>query len=159
MNVTPESRGISSALLEKILRELDCAHVPMHSLLVARGDDILLDEYWSPFKRGELHRMNSVTKSFVALAIGCLIDEGRLSLDDIAVDYFPEVKDFNLNEKQAQLTIENMLTMRTGFRPEGNGHWVRDREYGRIKKFFERVPLPSETTSSITTARARISSA
>lgn len=138
--VTPESKGISSAYLEKMLRELDSFGVPMHSLMIARGDDIILDAYWSPITRDTLHRMNSVTKSFVALAIGCLIDEGRISLTDRAVDYFPEANSFNLNAHQASLTIEGMLTMRTGYRPCGNGHWVRDREYGRIKDYFEREP-------------------
>lgn len=140
MALTPESRGLSSVKLEGILRRLDEAGVPMHSMLVARGGDIVLNAYWAPYSRDKLHRMNSVTKSFVALAIGALIDEGRLSLSDKIIDYFPEAQDFNLNKEQAELTIENLITMRTGYRPEGNGHWVRDREYGRIKKYFEYEP-------------------
>ena len=138
MNIAPEKFGISSRLLEKILRELDENEVPIHSLLIARGDDIVFDAYWAPFTRDTRHRMNSVTKSFVALAIGCLIDEGKLSLDSRAVEFFPEAKDFKLNKHQSELTIENMLTMRTGYRPIDNGHWVRDRKYNRIKTFFER---------------------
>ena len=112
----------------------------MHSLLLARGDNIILDAYWAPFKKDTLHRMNSVTKSFVALAVGCLIYEGRLSLSDKVIDFFPEASNFKVNENQANLTVENLLTMRTGYRPVGNGHWVRDRNYGRIKNFFEREP-------------------
>ena len=141
MNIAPEKFGISSRLLEKILRELDENEVPIHSLLVARGDNIVFDAYWAPFTRDTRHRMNSVTKSFVALAIGCLIDEGKLSLDSRAVEFFPEVKNFKLNKHQSELTIENMLTMRTGYRPIDNGHWVRDRKYNRIKTFFEREPV------------------
>ena len=141
MNIAPEKFGISSRLLEKILRELDENEVPIHSLLVARGDNIVFDAYWAPFTRDTRHRMNSVTKSFVALAIGCLIDEGKLSLDSRAVEFFPEAKDFKLNKHQSELTIENMLTMRTGYRPIDNGHWVRDRKYNRIKTFFEREPV------------------
>lgn len=138
--ITPEKRGFSSAYLESVLRAFDDGGIPMHSLLIARGDDIILNAYWAPFKRGELHRMNSVTKSFVALAIGCLIEEGRVALCDKVIDYFPEAADFDTNPHQAELTVENLLTMRTGYRPEGNGHWVRDREYNRIKGFFERKP-------------------
>ena len=140
MNIAPEKFGMSSRLLEKILRELDENEVPIHSLLVARGDDIIFDAYWSPFTRESLHRMNSVTKSFVALAIGALVDEGRISLSQRVVEFFPEAKNFDLNAEQCELTVENLLTMRTGYRPLGNAHWVRDREYGRIKSFFERKP-------------------
>ena len=140
MKTAPEKFGISSRLFEKVLRELDEKEVPIHSLLVARGDNIIFDAYWSPFTRESRHRMNSVTKSFVALAVGALVDEGRLSLSQKVIEFFPEAKSFNLNEEQCELTVENLLTMRTGYRPVGNGHWVRDRKYGRIKDFFERKP-------------------
>ena len=46
---TPESRGISSRSLLRLLQKLDKKKIPMHSLLVARGDDIILNAYWSPF--------------------------------------------------------------------------------------------------------------
>ena len=141
MNISPESHGIPSERLEELLRRLDSERVSMHSLLVARGDDIVLNAYWAPFTEDTLHRMNSVTKSYVSLAIGCLIDEGRVSLDDKVIKFFPEACEYAVNDKQAELTVRELLTMRTGYRPEGNGHWVRDKKYQRIKDFFERVPL------------------
>lgn len=141
MNRSPESHGISSERLEELLRRLDSERVSMHSLLVACGDDIILNAYWAPFTKDTLHRMNSVTKSYVSLAIGCLIEEGRVSLDDKVIKFFPEASEYAVNEKQADLTVRELLTMRTGYRPEGNGHWVRDKKYQRIKDFFERTPL------------------
>ena len=140
MRLTPESRGIYSAELEKILRELDAAGVPIHSFFVARGFEVVFDAYWAPFNENTLHRMNSVTKSFVALGIGMLIDEGRINLSDKVIDYFPEIEREGLDASQLSLTVENLLTMRTGYRPIGNGHWVRDREYDRIRRFFSRTP-------------------
>jgi len=109
----------------------------MHSLLIARGDDILLNAYWKPFTRETLHRQNSVTKSFVALAIGLLIDEGRVALSDRLVDFFPECLNSELDPERATLTVEDALKMRTSYVATGGGHWVRDREYDRIKRFFE----------------------
>ena len=108
----------------------------MHSLLIARGDDILLNAYWKPFTRETLHRQNSVTKSFVALAIGLLIDEGRVALSDRLVDFFPECLSSELDPERATLTVEDALKMRTSYVATGGGHWVRDRKYGRIKSFF-----------------------
>ena len=141
MKTSPESVGVFSATLEKLLHQLNANKIPMHSLLVAVGDNVILDAYWSPFTADTLHRMNSVTKSFVALAIGSLIYEGKISLADKVISYFPEADSFNTDPHQAELTVENLLTMRTGYRTVGNGHWVRDKNYERIKNYFERPPV------------------
>ena len=39
--MTPEKRGISSKSIEQIVRKLEKKQVPMHSLLIARGDDVI----------------------------------------------------------------------------------------------------------------------
>ena len=136
MYATPESHGISSAVLEKFVKKLCDRRYPMHSLLMARGDDIILDAYWAPFTRDTLHRQNSVTKSFVSLAIGLLIDEGRVALMDRLIDYFPECKELDVDPERAALTVEDALMMRTSYVATGGGHWVRDRKYQRINAFF-----------------------
>lgn len=145
-NATPESRGISSEFLLKLLRRIDRRGIPMHSLLIARGDDILLDAYWAPFTENTLHRMNSVTKSFVALAIGKLIEEGRLSLKDRAIDFFPEAAEYDVPKERQLETVEDLLTMRTTYVLRPGKHWVKFKLYDRIKTYFENpVDKPAGT--------------
>ena len=67
---TPESRGIPTAALKKYIDHLEGKGLSTHSLIIARGNDIVFEKYWAPFNRDFLHRMYSVTKSFVALALG-----------------------------------------------------------------------------------------
>ena len=43
-----------------------------------------------PFTSDWMHRMYSVSKTFVNTAIGLLADEGRISLDDKICDYFKD---------------------------------------------------------------------
>ena len=144
MNATPESRGISSRSLLRFVKKLDERGIPMHSLLIARGDDIVLNAYWSPFNNKTLHRQNSVTKSFVALAIGLLEEEGKLSLSDKVIDFFPEAREYEVSDEIAEQTVCDLLTMRTSFNKASGGHWVRDKKYDRIKAYFtarpEKVP-------------------
>ena len=67
-----------------------------------------------------LFRIASMTKSFTAMAILRLRDEGRLSLSDPAWHYIPELEDLNYLSGDARpLTIFNLLTMTAGF-PEDN---------------------------------------
>jgi CubicO group peptidase (beta-lactamase class C family) len=62
-----------------------------------------------------LFPMGSVTKTFTALAIQRLIDDGRLSLSTRLKDIAPEVPFNNLWEKAHPVTISNLLEHTTGF--------------------------------------------
>jgi len=65
-------------------------------------------------------RIASMTKSFTAMAILKLRDEGKLSLTDPAATYIPEMAGLEyLTEDSPPITIANLLTMTAGF-PEDN---------------------------------------
>ena len=112
--VIPEDVGISSTGLISFARKLEYNNIPMHSIIVMRHGKICMESYYAPYSRNTLHRMFSVTKSFVSLAIGLLADEGRISLDDHIADYFPEKQpETGVHPYMQMLTIRQMLTMRT----------------------------------------------
>ncbi len=133
--MTPEQRGISSRSIEQIVRKLEKKQVPMHSLLIARGDDVVYEAYWAPFTKDTLHRMNSITKSYVGLAIGLLAYEGKLSLDDKVTKFFPEIKDTEIDAFTSELTVRDLMCMKSACSKE-SGHWIRDKRYDRITDFF-----------------------
>ncbi len=65
-------------------------------------------------------RIASMTKSFTALAILKLRDEGKLSLSDPVIKYIPELEKMEYLTKDAPIIdIENLLTMTAGL-PEDN---------------------------------------
>ncbi len=65
-------------------------------------------------------RIASMTKSFTAMAILKLRDEGKLKLDDPAYLYIPEMKNLHyLTEDASPVTIRNLLTHSAGY-PEDN---------------------------------------
>lgn len=65
-------------------------------------------------------RIASMSKSFTALAILKLRDEGKLRLDDTAADYIPEMKNINyLTADAPVITVRHLLTHAAGF-PEDN---------------------------------------
>ncbi len=110
---TPESKGISSLHILQFLDDLERKHIPMHSFLLFKEDRILAEGYYSPYKKETLHRMFSISKSFTSIAVGILEAEGKLSLSDPIVKYFPDKVPKNVHPWIAELTIENMLLMRT----------------------------------------------
>jgi len=65
-------------------------------------------------------RIASMTKSFTAMAILKLQEEGKLSLSDPVADHIPEMSNLTYLSSDAPIIdIENLLTMTTGF-PEDN---------------------------------------
>lgn len=90
IRTVPESVGLSSENICEFVNRLNSAEIPLHSLLVIKDDRLVFEGYQKPYGPEGLHRMFSVTKSMVSLAIGCLADEGKISLDDHIIDYFPE---------------------------------------------------------------------
>lgn len=111
----PEATGISASCIMDALCEIDTRGISMHSFLFCKDNCLVAEGYYAPVKKNDLHRMFSVTKSFVSIAIGFLQEEGRLSLDDSIVKFFPEYVP-NTSEAHPWLlatTIRDMLSMRS----------------------------------------------
>jgi CubicO group peptidase (beta-lactamase class C family) len=109
----PEETGVPSGCILSFIRKLQKQELPMHSLLILRHDRLITEGYYSPCKKDSLHRMFSVSKSFTAIAIGLLMDEGKLSLEDRIVRFFPDKVPADVHPWIAEMTIRDMLMMRT----------------------------------------------
>ncbi len=134
-NVTPESCGISSRYVKKFITILQKRKIHMHSVILCRGTNIFGEYYWAPFNKGTCHRMYSQTKSFVSIAIGLLLDEGKLSLDDKIVDYFSDKIDTPLHDSFKKQTVRDMLCMSTvGF----GTSWFDKENTDRAHLYFNR---------------------
>ena len=137
-NATPESVGISSANISEMINNLQKHNIPMHSLLIARGDKLVCEAYWEPIKADENHRMYSQTKSYVGMAIDQLAAEGKLSLQDKIIDYFPEYLPEEVHPYLAAQTIEHMLNMHTCFT---DCPWFENHGGDRVKYYFSMKPV------------------
>ncbi len=115
-NVTPESVGIQSSQVKKVLERLNKAGLVTHGLTLIRGKDIFGEFYWKPFHKDGIHREYSQTKSFAGIAIGLLEQEGKLSLDQKVCEIFPDKIDGEVPEWLKEQTVRDMLTMTTSCR-------------------------------------------
>ena len=132
--VTPESVGISSEKVLEFYKFLDSHGFQTHDLIMAKGDKIFTEGYWAPFHKDFQHRMYSVSKSFVGIAVGLAEQEGLLSLDDKLLKYFPEYeKDAHPFLKEQ--TLRDMLTMRT-FKVSSKRNWFTSGTNDRCDEYF-----------------------
>ena len=148
----PEQTGIPSDCIIRMTERLERKQIPMHSLLLMHRDKLVCECYYSPINADTLHRMFSITKSFTAVAIGLLADEGRLSLDDKIVDYFPEKVPADVHPYIADMTIRNMLMMRTCHEKTT---YKLDMETDWVESFFTTAPThPAGTVFHYDTSSA-----
>jgi CubicO group peptidase (beta-lactamase class C family) len=94
----------------------------IHSLLIIRNGYILTDAYFYPFAEDSLHDLASATKSFTSTLIGIAIDKGYIeSVEQPVLDFFPDRTVANLDANKEAMTLENLLTMRSGFECSNQG--------------------------------------
>ncbi|HEX6322126.1 MAG TPA: serine hydrolase domain-containing protein [Vicinamibacterales bacterium] len=74
----------------------------------------------APLTRDSVFRIASMTKSFTAMAVLRLRDEGKLSLDDLAEQHVPELKGLRYPTSDApKITVRDLMSHAAGF-PEDN---------------------------------------
>jgi len=112
-HITPEKAGISSKYVLEFLKVLEQYHFCTHSFIMERSGQIFAEGYYAPFHKDFKHRMYSISKSFVAVAIGLAVEDGLLQLDDPMIKYLPEYVNENTNDKFKNMTIREMLMMET----------------------------------------------
>lgn len=134
--ISPEKAGIPSQKVMDFIKRAEDYGMNLHSLIMARGDDIFAEAYFSPIDANFLHRMYSVSESFVAIAVGLAEQEGLLRLDDPFIKYFPEYANYPAYEKFEQTTIRDMLTMR-GCMAKVPLWWGKE---NRVRAYFESAP-------------------
>ncbi|MBR2885679.1 MAG: serine hydrolase [Clostridia bacterium] len=139
-NVSPEQVGISSERVLEYIKTLDNYKLKTHSIIFARGDKIFAECYYKPFNRDFKHRMYSVSKSFVAIAVGLAEQEGLLSLDDTLASFFPEYVTESHNERFFEATVRDMLTMRSAMVDTAPWWGMLDRAAAYFTKNSRQIP-------------------
>ena len=112
----------------------------LHSIMVVKDGNVVLEKWMSKGKENEPHILNSVSKTFTSMAVGLAISEGRLALDEKLVDIFPEHCPENPSEYLKEITVEHLLTMSCGHStdPTHESWEVKDKSWIR---FFMEHPV------------------
>lgn len=131
--VQPEQEGIPAGVMLQFVEAIERQMHEMHSFMLLRHGHVFAEGWWSPYRPEIPHLMFSVSKSFTSTAVGIAAAEGRLSLDDRVLDFFPDEKPAQASDFLAVMSVRHLLTMTTGHavdtwpflveRPDGN--WIK----------------------------------
>lgn len=103
----PEAHGLRTADVRSLIDELETAGLDPHALLIARHGHVLFRGAWEPWAAEAPALVYSVSKTFTALAIGFLADEGLVEIDAPVDRYLDE-------PNPHRITVKHLLTMNTG---------------------------------------------
>ncbi|HWQ06508.1 MAG TPA: serine hydrolase [Feifaniaceae bacterium] len=128
LRTTPESVGIASGSIHRLLDRLESGFTEMHGLQILRHGKICLEGWWNPYAPGICHNLMSVTKTYTATAIGIAYTEGILKLTDRLIDIFPDDAPEKPDELLKLLTIRDLLCMGSGMEsePVPTKNWKKD---------------------------------
>ncbi len=123
--------------LEALVRDAIAGEAgKIHSLLVVKGDELIVEEYFHGWQRDDFHRIASVTKSVTSLLVGIARDRGQIpDLDAPIAEYYPQDADLTTGQWR-DVTIRHLLTMSAGLQ------WSKAELrslYGVGEQFFRRV--------------------
>ena len=98
----------------------------MRSLLVSVDGELHVEQYFNGAAPHRAANLKSASKSIISLLVGILVDRGYLESVDTTIDrFFPEYLD---DPAKARITVEDLLTMRSGLETTSNrnyGRWVQ----------------------------------
>jgi CubicO group peptidase (beta-lactamase class C family) len=106
-----------SALVKRILVTPPGPDTPyIDSLLIARHDRLVLDEYFNGFDRNAPHSLRSASKTVTAMLFGAAVTHGtKLSPDTRALPLFPEYgATRHPDPRKDRITAGNLMSMTSG---------------------------------------------
>ncbi len=114
---SPEVQGVSSVALEDFVKALDGIE-GLHGVVVVRHGQVIAEGWWNPYDATHPHVLYSLSKSFTSTAVGLAIAEGKLSLDDPVLKFFPGDAPANPSDNLKAMRVRDLLMMSTGHQDE-----------------------------------------
>lgn len=111
---TPEAQGIPSSAILKFLEAVDTSEQEFHGFMLVRNGHVVSEGWWSPFAPEYFHTLYSLSKSFTSTAVGMLVDDKKITVEDKVISFFPDDLPTEVSDRLKAMRIKDLLTMNTG---------------------------------------------
>jgi CubicO group peptidase (beta-lactamase class C family) len=137
---TPEAQGISSVAILDFVEAADKQVNAIHSFMLVRHGSVVAEGWWTPYSADTSHSMFSLSKSFTSTAVGLAIHEGKLSLNDGVLKFFPDEAPANPSENLKAMRLRDLLRMNTGQHADDMAKFSFDSSEP-LRKLFLSIPV------------------
>ncbi len=120
-NAAPEMvAAIDSFVQATKTRPVAPDSITLHSIMILKHGEVVYEKWFNGHSAETPHPMFSVSKTFTAIAVGLAINEGKLSLTDPVVKFFPDQLPDEPSDYLKAMTVRDLLTMTCGHDEEPN---------------------------------------
>jgi len=110
---SPEAQGISCEAVREFVETVDRIDT-LHSFMIVRHGRVIGEGWWKPEAPDKPHVLHSLSKSFNSTAVGLALAEGKLSLDDPVLKFFPADAPAEPSDNLKAMKVRDLLTMSCG---------------------------------------------
>lgn len=111
-----KSQNVNTTRIYKLFNQLKSRKNKIHSVLLVKDNQLIIEEYFKGYSVNKQHDMRSVTKSISSILMGIAIDKGFIeSIDDPFSKYLKNLQPRkNLDDRKKKIAIRHLLTMSSG---------------------------------------------
>lgn len=140
---TPEEQGVSSEALLGFVQAAEQRIDALHSFMLVRHGKVVAQGWWSPYAADEPHTLFSLSKSFTSTAVGLAVAEGKLSVYDPVLKFFPAEAPAAPCRNLELMRVRDLLRMSTGQRDEDLRTFPFQSSKDLVRVFLE-LPVPDK---------------
>ncbi|MBK4205623.1 class C beta-lactamase-related serine hydrolase [Bacillus subtilis] len=108
----PQALGMDAKKLSELDPKIKSRYSNINGIVVVKNGYIAYERYYHGYGPTDTHHVASVTKSILSALIGIAIHGGYIkSVDQNALDFFPEYVPYPPNKQIQDITIRYLLTM------------------------------------------------
>lgn len=141
---TPESQGMDSEKLADVFKDLEEWYKVTNSVIIIRNGYIVAEKYYNGYTPETKQWIYSATKSVLSGLIGVAVEEGYLTLDERIIDIFSDREIENIDEYKENITVKDLLTMRSGYQFNPRSSYGRVLEAEDMVQFILDLPMKEE---------------
>jgi CubicO group peptidase (beta-lactamase class C family) len=109
-----EEARLNRVVLDDLFRALERSPAELRGLVLVRHGKVLARRFWEPYREDDPVWVYSLSKSFCSTAVGFAVQEGLVNLNERVISFFPEYETAAKDENSRAMTVQDLLTMRTG---------------------------------------------
>lgn len=140
---TPEAQGIPAAAIHAFVDAVEAEIDRFNSFILLRHGHMVASAWWPPYAPDLPHMLFSLSKSFTSTAIGLAVAEGRLTVDDPVLRFFPDDAPAEVSQNLAAMRVRHLLSMSTGHDVDATGPATEDPD-GNWARGFLAQPVTHE---------------
>ena len=115
---SPEAQGVSSPAVLAFVEAADRTIDALHSVILVRHGHVVAEGWWTPYDARSPHALYSLSKSFTSTAVGLAVAEGKLSVDDDVLKFFPGDAPAEPSANLKSMRVSDLLRMSAGHQTE-----------------------------------------